>query len=1087
MKRRPGLLLIVGVLLVALGVMGLLQWQARYRFETRGWVSGFPQPIADTPGATGTTLPRACINAPLTAYSPDELTWALDSIEAGGFGWVRQQLSWAEIEPERDVWDWDVADRVVDAAMARGLRLLVVLDGAPDWAGTPPDPAAYARYASMVAHRYGEAITYYQIWHNPNLGDSWGGKANPFGYADLLARAAQAIREADGDARIVLGSLAPTVELGDANYAEDLFLNLLYDAGAGSSFDVVAAQPYGFERAPEDRTVARDVLNVSRVILLRETLEARGEGHKAIWATNFGWNSKPDDWPGPASIWGEVDPAEQAAYTVGALERAEREWPWMGVMCLNAFQPRPAEQAHAVPDAEEHWGFALFGPDGEPRPVYTAVQAWTQRPPAARAGVYRADTDLAQFTGPWTLGPQGADMGEPVDVRPSVALDFEGTGVALTVRRGPYRAFLFVTVDGEPAPALPRDREGRAYVVLYDPLAATATVPLAEGLSPGHHRVEIVAERGWGQWALADWRVVHEPERGAYRGGAAALGLLALVGAGTVVWAAPRVAWGRVGGFVAGLWHRLTGWGQVALTLIAGFFALLAAWQTLMGDNIFRRLGDHGDVVALALTTGLFYFSPWFLLTLGAGLVVAAIVFLRPDLGLVLTMLAAPLYALDTHPLSYMGKSFSLAELVLIPTVIGWGVREIAAWARARANRRPPAEGTAATPGMSYAWPRTVRELLRPLTLLVVAAIVASFFAEHRHEAFRELRLVVLEPALFFLALVRVPSGTEDPERARWRIVDAFVGSALMVALVGLARYFLGDVITAEGGTPRLLSVYGSPNNVGLYLGRVLPLMAAVVLWAGPPVTAGGGRLAYLRAWAGHLVRDRRRVLYLVAAGPIALALLLSLSRGAIVLGIPAAVVALGLLAGKPWRRWTVILLVIGLVALIPLLQTPRFRDMFDVSQGTSSFRVALWFSSLGLIRDHPLLGVGPDNFLYAYRTRYVLPTAWEEFNLSHPHNVFLNFTVRLGVPGLIAFVWLQGIFWWRVLPLRHLRDPRERALAIGTAAAMVDFLAHGLVDAAFFVIDLAFVTMLLLAVVVWLTDRSDPDSIPSQAAPESP
>ncbi len=45
----------------------------------------------------------------------------------------------------------------------------------------------------------------------------------------------------------------------------------------------------------------------------------------------------------------------------------------------------------------------------------------------------------------------------------------QGTRLDLTVRRGDYRAFLFVSVDGEPANALPRDAEGRAYVVLYDP------------------------------------------------------------------------------------------------------------------------------------------------------------------------------------------------------------------------------------------------------------------------------------------------------------------------------------------------------------------------------------------------------------------------------------------------------------------------------------------------------------------------------------------------------------------------------------------------------------------------------------------
>jgi O-antigen ligase len=180
---------------------------------------------------------------------------------------------------------------------------------------------------------------------------------------------------------------------------------------------------------------------------------------------------------------------------------------------------------------------------------------------------------------------------------------------------------------------------------------------------------------------------------------------------------------------------------------------------------------------------------------------------------------------------------------------------------------------------------------------------------------------------------------------------------------------------------------------------------------------------------------------------------------------------AMGFLVGGRWRRLTVVILVLGGLALIPLMRTPRFAGLFDWRHGTTSFRLALWHSAWAMFRDHPLLGVGPDNFLYAYRSRYVLPTAWEEFNLSHPHNVVMDFATRLGILGLIIFVWMQILFWWRALPLRHGRQvgsltsgdrrpsrsdkravvtltPAAAALALGSMGSMVDFLAHGLVDA---------------------------------------
>jgi len=1054
------------MLLIVVASLSAVQLSARQRFLTRGWETGFPAPLADT------ALPRGCVNAALEQYDAARLTWALDTIADGGFAWVRQRFAWAGIEPAPGDFHWETWDTLVAEASARDLHLIAVLDTAPAWAGMPPDPTAFARFAGTFAARYGDALTYYQIWHNPNLGDAWGGYADAYTYTALLAGAADAIRAVDTDARIVLGSLAPTVETGEHNYAEDVFLEMLYVAGAQPYFDVVAAQPYGFFASPEERTVDRETFTFSRAILIREVLEAHGDGDKAVWISHFGWNSKPADWPGPASIWGSVDETTQADYTVAAQTRAEREWPWVGVMCVNGFQPRPETAPHTVPDAEEHWGFALVGPEGEPRPVYAALREWNARPRVATPGGYNAGTSLADFEGTWTLGPQGADIGQSGD---RVALTFEGTGIALTVRRGPYRAFLFVTVDGEPAPSLPRDREGRAYVVLYDPLAAVATVPLAENLPYGRHTVEVIAERGWGQWALADWRVANQPDTMADTWRYVALALLGFGGLILAIVAGRRVAWGRLGQGLAKAWRWLREGGQIVLAATLSAIYLFAAWQVMMGQGVFRRLGDGGEQLALLLAAGLYYFSPWMLLTLGAGVVVSFIVFMRPALGLALTLFAAPLYM---HPLSLLGKSFSLAELVLLPTLAGSFVQVVAMW---KAGRRP----------------RLPRHQVMWMGAFVVVAVFSTLFAQHRHEALRELRLVILEPVLFYLALIALPM----EKRERQRVIDAFVCSAVMVAVVGLVQYFfLGDVITAEGGMRRLRSIYGSPNNVGLYLGRALPLMLAVVFFGGTEVCgkkvnaglAQTGKISPQSAQRSLRFFDflgglsdlcggkvsRRRWLYALACAPVGAALLLSLSRGAIVLGIPAALLLLGILGGPKWRRATVVVLLIGVVLLIPLLRTPRFAGMFDLSAGTTGFRVSLWHSAWGMLRDYPLLGVGPDNFLYAYRTRYVLPTAWEEFNLAHPHNVVMDFAARLGVLGLVVFVGLQASFWRKAWPLRNDARPgtratvQTRALALGVMASMVNFLAHGLVDAAYFVIDLAFVFCFSLALVTWLTEN---------------
>ena len=72
-----------------------------------------------------------------------------------------------------------------------------------------------------------------------------------------------------------------------------------------------------------------------------------------------------------------------------------------------------------------------------------------------------------------------------------MAFSFEGRGVAFEIQGGEYWGYLVVTVDGEPANALPRDESGRSYLVLHDPSAATRSVTLAHNLPLGVHAVTV--------------------------------------------------------------------------------------------------------------------------------------------------------------------------------------------------------------------------------------------------------------------------------------------------------------------------------------------------------------------------------------------------------------------------------------------------------------------------------------------------------------------------------------------------------------------------------------------------------------------
>ncbi len=147
------------------------------------------------------------------------------------------------------------------------------------------------------------------------------------------------------------------------------------------------------------------------------------------------------------------------------------------------------------------------------------------------------------------------------------------------------------------------------------------------------------------------------------------------------------------------------------------------------------------------------------------------------------------------------------------------------------------------------------------------------------------------------------------------------------------------------------------------------------------------------------------------------------------------------------------------------------------VSAASVSQRGYLWRAALDMIRDHPLMGVGLDNFLYQY-PKYQLPQAWAEPNMSHPHNILLDFWTRVGILGVAAIVWLEWAFWREGLRLyRKAGQAETRAVVLGLMASMIDFLVHGLIDNSFFLVDLAFVFWLTYGLMMAVAQQQTAES----------
>jgi O-antigen ligase len=931
------------------------------------------------------------INADLSQLEAGEREQALAAMEAAGFHWIRQRFPWDAIEQEQGVYDWAAWDAIVSDVTRHNLRPIAVLDGSPAWAraeedagnalAPPVENRDFGDWATALALRYGDQIDYYQIWDEPNIAPHWGERQiDPAAYVRLLREGAIRVRAADPGAVILTAALAPNVEPGGANMSDLLFLDALYQQGAADWFDVVASQPYDFDQ-PSATPADPGELNWNRISLLRAVMDERGDGETAVWAVSFGTGAR--------------DP-ETARDLV---EQARGNWPWLGPMLWAAWLP-----------GDLHGDYALIDLAGNREPVLGTLQTLATAPVVAWPGVYPADHPSGRYEGGWRVTATAADIGGSGD---RLTIAFRGTRLDLTVRRGDYRAFLYVAVDGQPANGLPRDDEGRAYVVLYDPAQETATVNLAHGLPDGEeHVAEIVADRGWGQWAIAGWTVSKE-------GKASVPWLPALLGLASFAVMGTTITVG---------WPRL--------------FELGAAFELL--SRRFRALDYRLVLLLTGAAAILFDAVTGTIPSLATLVLLAALLLLRPETGLPLIALALPFYQLG-KPL--LGKMFSMVEILTLLTAVGWLVNRAVGFLRSRSEDTDQlADG------------KRLPVRLSPLDWGVVALVLVGalslLWAEHGREAAREFRTVVLEAGIFY-GLLRLMVGDR---RAIWRVADGWVLGAAAIALVGVYQWAFGQNLITADGVWRVRGFYGSPNNLALYLGRAFPVGIAIGALS---VTSLGER-------GGEALGSRRWV-YGLAAVAMAAALFLTYSRGAWLLGVPASLLFLAAMGGRRIFAVTVGILIVVALAAVFLIGAGRLTSLLNTTEGTTFFRLQLWQSSWAMIRDHPLLGVGLDNFLYYYRSAYVLPTAWQEFNLSHPHDLILDFWLRLGLAGLVIAAWLLVAFFrrgWRAVRRLRLADKEERLLVVGLMAGMVDFVAHGLVDNAFFLVDLAFVFMLMLALV---------------------
>ena len=339
---------------------------------------------------------------------------------------------------------------------------------------------------------------------------------------------------------------------------------------------------------------------------------------------------------------------------------------------------------------------------------------------------------------------------------------------------------------------------------------------------------------------------------------------------------------------------------------------------------------------------------------------------------------------------------------------------------------------------------------------------------------------LVLVPLVLWAAVMVL--ATNDTQRRRL-VAALFLGGTL-AALWGLISWMQGEGVAADG-VRRLVGPHYSPNHTALYLIRTLFVGVGLFL-ALLPRRGDGGMGRHKRhdveSSDAHPLDGSLQAHHLQQVGVLAglavvlTALVLTGSRGALLLGLPAGVITMGWLAlrRRPgllrWLRMRpgqvgaiLAVLFVGMSVVIGF-QWDRLANLRTVL-----LRADLWEAALRLWRDHLLVGVGPGGFFWNYPA-YLSPAMQVEPNQLHPHNIWLEVATTWGLLGL---VWLAAGL---IILLRHgrtlIRLPSQAFWVVaGVSAALVAAIAHAQIDSFFLLADLA--AWNAMAVAILLTTLS--------------
>lgn len=416
------------------------------------------------------------------------------------------------------------------------------------------------------------------------------------------------------------------------------------------------------------------------------------------------------------------------------------------------------------------------------------------------------------------------------------------------------------------------------------------------------------------------------------------------------------------------------------------------------------------------------YSTPLALLAVAAPL--AAIIFLKPEIGLYLMIAFIPL-----ESISALAKSFTLIKL------LGWVV--LAGWALKVALTQKP-----------IIFPSVGRYLIG----FVLWGLVSFFWAVDPKNVLSQL-LTSIQLVGFYMMVINLVDSIEKVSRVFSALLVGSLIASLVVSLIYFSGMSVGAIFSGQVAWGGRASI-GDPNEFSSGLLLIIPFLFLSIIFS---------------------TTNLSRFCFLGAAAIVMITFFLGMSR--------TAIAALGMvmmaMVIKYRRRISRLIVFIPIVIFLSLYFMPeqfwqRMLTGFTLKD-RGSRRFDIWLVGWEIIKNHPLLGVGRDNFRVAFDDYRTMTTLWEINCRSCfvPHNIYLEVVSELGILGGVLFLMVIISYiksGYKTIKFYEERDDRRGEMI--TASALLSFLGLlvvgsgiGILTVKYFWITMALIEVMSLLV----------------------